>query len=65
MTAGFAFGGFDTYRDFGIVDVVAFLATGTGDFHNSELSHIIIILSNFSRIGFRSAIFCSLAAFSS
>ena len=33
MTAGFAFGGFGTCRDFGIVDIVAFLAAGTGDFH--------------------------------
>ena len=33
MTAGFAFGGFDTCRDFGFVDIVDFLAVGTGDFH--------------------------------
>ena len=33
MTAGFAFGGFDTCRDFGIVDIVVFLAVGTGDLH--------------------------------
>ena len=33
MTAGFAFGGFDTCRDFGLVDIVVFLAVGTGDFN--------------------------------
>jgi hypothetical protein len=33
MATGFAFGGFGTCRDFGIVDIVAFLAAGTGDFH--------------------------------
>ena len=31
MTAGFAFGGFDTCRDFGLVDIVVFLAVGTDD----------------------------------
>ena len=51
MTAGFAFGGFDACRDFCFVDIVVFLAVGTGDFHNIELSHIIIYVSNFSRIG--------------
>ena len=34
MAAGLAFGGFDTCRDFGLVDIVVFLAVGTGDFHH-------------------------------
>jgi hypothetical protein len=33
MTAGLAIGGFDTHRDFGLVDIVDFLAVGTADFH--------------------------------
>ena len=33
MTAGLAFGSFDTSRNFGFVDIVFFLAVGTGDFH--------------------------------
>ena len=33
VTAGFAFGGCDTCRDFGVVEIVFFLAVRTGDFH--------------------------------
>ena len=33
MTSDFAFGGFDACRDFCFVDIVVFLAVGTGDFH--------------------------------
>jgi hypothetical protein len=79
MTAGLAFGGCDTGRDFGRVDMVSFLTVRAGDFHLvgsgfwvystgfqdlRSLSHIMLTLSNFSQIGFLSAIFCPIAALS-
>jgi hypothetical protein len=33
MTANFAFGGFDTRRDFVVADIIAFVAVRTNDFH--------------------------------
>ena len=45
MTAGLAFGGCDTGRDFGRVDMVSFLTVRTGDFH--------LVGSGFTVQGFR------------